>query len=69
MNAPGPDDPRQLEAWSRMLAMQHRASELEAELRTTQLRWAAILCSCLDHGASGCTIHGHYVVTADGRIL
>jgi hypothetical protein len=81
MAVPDPELPWQLASSQRKLieAYQHAGEVAEVQMREAQIRWQAILCTCIpvwqpmraDEPPSHahCVIHGHMVLTWDGRWL
>jgi hypothetical protein len=81
MAVPDPELPWQLATSQRKAidAYRHAGAVAEAEMREAQIRWQAILCTCrpawrpmrADHPPdhARCVIHGHMVLTWDGRWL
>jgi hypothetical protein len=77
-----PDIPGPGQLGSRRAAMREFEQAMavyETEQREMFLRWQAIMCTCLTSrrratittapGNADCLIHGHYLVTHDGRVL
>jgi hypothetical protein len=72
---PAPGDSRR----AAIREFEQAMADYETEQREIFLRWQAIMCTCLTvrrratvttaPGNADCLIHGHYMVTHDGRVL